>query len=78
MSLSIKTNNLSSAAVLCGFAMPAPLSLVGILCQRQHSHSAVTAAAIGIAGSGVNVHCGQLQSRSSDTSDRNGKYYEEQ
>lgn len=33
VSLSIKTNNLSRAAVLCGFAMPAPLSLVGI-CVR--------------------------------------------
>lgn len=53
----------------CDSALPAALALVGIVSEA--AQSAVTAAALGFAGSGVNMHCGQQQSR--DTSDQNGK-----
>lgn len=55
----------------CDFALPAALALVGIVSEA--AQSAVTAAALGFAGSGVNIHCGEQKSRSRDTSDQNGK-----
>jgi len=73
VSLSIKTNNLSRAAVLCGFTMPAPRSLLGISVSEA-AQSAVTAAAMGWAGCWVNVHCGWLWGRSRATRDQNREH----